>query len=289
MKKILFPINFSDHTTEAFKYAADLALFLKAKLVVMHAYNEPEVKMATKEELAEMASETIDKLLAFVEEHLSEDYKKVKVKYVAKGGIAADAILKVALEEEINLIVIGGIGKPNNVNQILGSTVLDVLKKSDCPVLAIPVKAKFQGIDNIVYTVNFEFRDMGAINYLKKWCTAFNTPLHCLHVVEKGENEWNAIKNMKIMKKVYKEHKRLQFQMRAGDFETELHEFVRTKRIDLIAMISHKRNFIGRLLDPSIVNKMAGQVNVPLLIIKDNAYELDASTMDWMTIFNSMG
>lgn len=99
-----------------------------------------------------------------------EHYKEqISIDYNIKVGDPAEAILQIALEENIELIVMGMTGKTDALDTLFGNTSQEVLAKSDCPVLAIPTKAEFKGIDNLVYATNFEFRDLGTINCLKQW------------------------------------------------------------------------------------------------------------------------
>jgi nucleotide-binding universal stress UspA family protein len=288
MKKILFPTELSRKAPEVFRYATELAYFFKARLVVMHAFNQPEVKLHSQKELETMADESSNRLIEFVSTYLPVSYQNIKIDYVTKSGFASKSILETALEEDIDLIVMGMTNKTNALDSFMGTTTLDVLKKADCPVLMIPASARFEGIDNLVYTTNFEYRDLGAIQYLKKWSKIFEAPIHCLHVIEDQENEWRELKNMNILKAMYKRHKRVLFDMKPGDFQQEIEQFAKTKRADIIAMISHKRSFISRLIDKSDVNEVARRTHIPLLVIKDNAYEIDGDLAGWLELTNAI-
>jgi nucleotide-binding universal stress UspA family protein len=138
--------------------------------------------------------------------------------------------------------------------------------------LIVPATAKFAGIDNIVYTTNFEFRDFGAINYLKNWSKTFDAPIHCLHHIETNENEMSVLKNMSILKETYLGQKRIMFDITQGDFQEKIESFAKSKQADLVAMMSHKRNFISRLVENSAVKGIARDINIPLLVIKDNDF-----------------
>ncbi len=289
MKNILFPTEFSNHAPEVFKYAAEMAYFFKARLVVLHVINKPELQLTDDEALEHMADVSTDNMLTFVQKNLPKAYQKdVEVSYIAKTGLPATAILRTALEEDIDLIVMGMTGKTNTLETIFGKTTPEVLAKADCPVLIVPSTTKFAGIDNMVYTTNFEFRDLGAINYLKNWSKTFDAQIHCLHIIENNENEMSLLKNMSILKENYKGQKRILFDMSQGDFQEKIESFAKSKKADLIAMMSHKRNFISRLIENSSVKGVARRTNIPLLVIKDNAFEVDNDVAEWLRIANSI-
>lgn len=289
MKKILFPTEFSDHAPAVFTYAVELAFFFKAQLVMVHAFGKPDVRATTQKSLTEKADLVVDKLIELADNNIPEEYKKeIKIDYHAKVGFPAESILQLAAEEEVDLIVMGMTGKTNALETIFGSTAIAVLSKADCQVLAIPEKAKFVGIDNLVYTANFEFRDFEAINYLKKWSRIFEAPIHCLHMIEKNENETTIQKKMMVIKETFKGNKMIKYDLRRGDFVQGIEKFAKSKQADVVAMMSHKRNLIEELIASSSVKGVAKRINIPLLVMKDNAFEIDEDAMNWIQLANSI-
>lgn len=289
MKKILFPTEFSNHAPAVFNYAVELAYFFQAQLIMVHAFGKPDVRATTQKCLTDKADSVVDKLIELADNNIPEEYKKeIKIDYHAKVGFPAEAILELATEEEVDLIVMGMTGKTNALETIFGSTAIAVLTKADCQVLAIPEKAAFAGIDNLVYTVNFEFRDFEAINYLKKWSKTFEAPIHCLHMIEKNENETNALKKMMVIRETLKSNKMIRYDLRHGDFVSNIEKFARSKQADIVAMMSHKRNLIEQIIETSTVKGVAKRINIPLLVIKDNAFEIDEDAWNWIQIANSI-
>lgn len=290
MKKILFVTEFSDHAAEVFKYAAELAYFFKADIAMLHVFKTTNAITAKKEELEHLADVAVDNLMQLVSKNMPQTYQnEVKVDYLFKVGLAADIILETALSEEVDLIVMSLAGKKTVLDNLINNTPLSVINQSDIPVLAIPPTAKFEGIDNLVYTTNFEFRDLGAINYLKKWARLFEATIHCFHVIEKDENEMHIMKNMSILRATYKGHKWLRFDMARGNFEKEIGRFAKGKKADILVMMSHKTNFVNRMIDRSSVKDIALNIQTPILVIKDNAFELDNTSWEWLDILNSVG
>jgi hypothetical protein len=129
---------------------------------------------------------------------------------------------------------------------------------------------------------------LGAINYLKKWSKTFDAPIHCLHIIENYENETSVLKNMSILKETYVGQKRILFDMAQGDFQEKIESFAKSKKADIVAMMSHKRNFIARLMESSAVKGVARHTNIPLLVIKDNAFEVDNDVAEWLRLANSI-
>lgn len=59
----------------------------------------------------------------------------VTADYLRRRGNVADAVLQVAHENEIDLILMGGYGNGSALNLVLGSAIIGVLERSDFPVL----------------------------------------------------------------------------------------------------------------------------------------------------------
>lgn len=290
MKKILFATEFSEHATHIFRYAVELAFHFKAQLLVMHAFKKPESPFLGESSLEDRTAHVIQKLIEFTTDHLPDTHREeVMIDYHAPYAYAADGILEVALEEEVDLIVVGMTGQTNAIGRLLGSTALDVLARADSQVLMVPRQAQFRGIERLVYTLNFEFRDLEAIHYLKKWSTAFSAPIHAMHVLESDEQEAEVLKRLMILKETYKKDKHLVFDLRYGHFRAELEKYVQVEQIDLVAMISHKRNFISRIVDSSSVEEITRHLPVPLLVIKEDAYRLEPSAWEWLELLKGIG
>ena len=83
-------------------------------------------------------------------------------------GISDTKILKVALRDKVDFIIMGTQGENTVLDRFLGSTTADVLKFAECPVLIIPEKAKFR--EEIIFTKGAtEAINLVASTYGKKY------------------------------------------------------------------------------------------------------------------------
>jgi nucleotide-binding universal stress UspA family protein len=290
MKNILFPTEFSKHAPEVFKYAIEIAYAFKANLTIMHAYGKSDFYFSS-DALREVEAEAVQQEISdFVSKNFPSKYSEfIQVSYSTMIESPAKAILDLVLEKNIDLIVMGMTGKTNAINTLMGNTALAVLTKADCPVMTIPATSVFRQINRLVYNNNFEFKDLGAINYLRDWANKFNAPLHCIHISESKENSLQVLTNTNILKNTYRGEELISFENVEGDFKQEIIAFAKQKDADILVMLSHKRNFISRLMDRDEVRNVAREITIPLLIIKDNAYELDTDAEDLLKLLNSIG
>ena len=144
--KILVPIDFSDYSKNALKYAVDFAKNFKAKIFLIYVIEPiiypadfsigqvtiptPDVDMNTRaeSELNSLAKNFIDKALEF--------------EVMIKTGKPFVEIIETATEKDVDLIIIASHGHTGVEHILFGSTAEKVVRKAPCPVLSIrePVK-----------------------------------------------------------------------------------------------------------------------------------------------------
>ena len=135
IERVLIPVDGSDSSKNAAKYAAHLVNARNPKLYLLNVW-EP-VNMTIGGEVAEkLREEEQTKSMALLEE-----YKKLLepcglgVELIARSGRPDYVILNVQDELDCDLIVIGSRGLSALENVIMGSVVTRVLEGATCPVL----------------------------------------------------------------------------------------------------------------------------------------------------------
>lgn len=152
IKKILVPIDFSDHSINALKYAVDFAQTFGAKLYLIYIV-EPMLypadfsmgQIAIPDVSDDLVRRGEDEMNAIVKEHVEG---KVPYEKIIKTGRPFIEIIEAASEYDIDLIIISTHGHTGVEHLLFGSTAEKVVRKAPCPVLTVrnPVKGfKFQG------------------------------------------------------------------------------------------------------------------------------------------------
>ena len=273
MKKILFPLAFSANAKQNFLYALDWAKKFDATLVVMHALGISKVDKSGVNDWNELGSEIMNKMMEFVEENQTRKFQAVNIEYTVQIGFPVNAIELVIEEEEIDMVVMGMRTHPTALEAYFSSVAMELISRVSIPVLLIPDSNKFEEIKNMTYTFNFDFKELVVIHKLLVWCKKTKTALNCLHVLEADEEL--DVKEFEILtiKEIFKQNKNfgemIKFDMTCGKFE-EIIDFLTTeKEMDLLVMLSHKRNFKTRFMEPSTASKVTRKMNIPVLILKE--------------------
>jgi nucleotide-binding universal stress UspA family protein len=147
IKKILVPIDGSDASLKAAKYAIKAAMCEKAQITCIHVIPAPEnisefkgkpfySLQAYYDELGKYAKPWFEKIIetgkkmALSEENIITDI-------VADVSPVADAIINYAVNNNTDLIVMGSKGKTGLKRFLIGSVAEGVVRHAHCPVLVV--------------------------------------------------------------------------------------------------------------------------------------------------------
>ncbi|MFX1369714.1 MAG: universal stress protein [Promethearchaeota archaeon] len=139
-QKVLLAVDGSQGSARAATVAFEIAEMTKSQLFIVHVIPTPSVK-----QFARMTDENIDEVILKYTtkgEILLEGYSSVASDYgievtpLLEKGLPSERIMAVAMDETVDLIVIGHDGLDARRAQI-GSTTDRVVKGTDCPVLVV--------------------------------------------------------------------------------------------------------------------------------------------------------
>lgn len=146
INRILVPIDFSDYSKKALRYAINFAKLFNAEMILIYVVEPilypPDFSMGqiaiptVSTEFDERAKEELTKLSK------SEIPQGVKVSTVIKTGKPFVEIIETAREADVDLIIIATHGHSGVEHILFGSTAEKVVRKAPCPVLTLrePVK-----------------------------------------------------------------------------------------------------------------------------------------------------
>ncbi len=146
IKKVLAPIDFSDYSKGALKYAANFVKAFNAELYLIYVvepviyppdFSMGQIAMPSVDiEMDKRAKEELDILAK------KEIPAEIKATTIVKTGKPFIEIIETAKEEDVDLIIIATHGHTGIEHILFGSTAEKVVRKAPCPVLTLraPVK-----------------------------------------------------------------------------------------------------------------------------------------------------
>ena len=139
IKNILCPVDHSDCSKEALKYAVSFAIKDNSKLYLLHvidirtfdeSINAMTPQIPDDETLAQLKT----KLLDCIPEEMRDD---MNVEALVVQGIPFVEIISTAKKNDIDMIVLGSHGRTGITHMMMGSVSEKVVRKAPCPILIV--------------------------------------------------------------------------------------------------------------------------------------------------------
>lgn len=144
IRKILVPVTFSEFSEELIGYAVGVARPLNAEVVFVNVIDERDIQAVQTissfgydvdetHYIQEVQKQRID----ILEERLNRiNYPDEKMRFVFKKGRPAAVLLKFAIDERVDLIIMEIKGKSEIVHALSGSVAEKMFRYSPVPVLS---------------------------------------------------------------------------------------------------------------------------------------------------------
>ena len=140
VRKILCPIDFSQHADRVVEWAAHLAGVHDSEVLLLHAYHLP-VEFQQLEgaylpaDFWDSVKDEAERSLKVYGDKLRD--KGVPVQEIVREGYPASVIEEEAIQAHADLIVMGSRGLSGLKHLLLGSIAERVVQKAHCPVLTV--------------------------------------------------------------------------------------------------------------------------------------------------------
>jgi nucleotide-binding universal stress UspA family protein len=276
MKKILFPTDFSEVATNAFIHALEFAKIVQGELVLLHTFELPVYDnqffpenynvVFDSLQLSEfdMFKEEIPKLRLIAEERKLD---KIKMSHRLMDGNLIYNIKRAIKEEKIDFVVMGTSGASGWEAFFLGTNTGSVISAIDVPVLSVPLEAKFKKVETIGFTTRYRAKDKKALKDVIRIAKKMGAKVKSLYV--KTNNSDVADATIKLWEKEF-EGEPVTFSVILGDdVQDVILDFILFKDIDILAMMTYKRNFFVELFKPSLTQKFSNRLDIPVLAMHE--------------------
>lgn len=271
MDRIIVPVDFSSASSWGFYYAYNIAKEIGSELVVVHLYWPPYVESTYPVDMIqtiinEKETEVLKHLKAATRPPLG-DKDDVAIRYIVQSG-SENSIVDIATENEADLIVMGTHGSGKALDKVWGTNTANVIESATCPVLAIPIGADYKGVGSIAYATDFDDKDTELLLQLTLIATAIKAKVHCVHI-NQADAPYDDKKEVAFRTSFQKNFASLPVTYSvwsANEIEDGLETFCRVNKIDVLAMLTHKKSLWGKVFGgASITKKMTMQTKLPLL------------------------
>jgi nucleotide-binding universal stress UspA family protein len=276
MKKIIVPVDFSEHSSYAMEAAAILAKRNNAQILALHMLELSESSFSE-----QATNQPLDSIFFYkraeqeFEDFLKQDFlKDVKVIPAIKKYKVFKEVNDVAKHENADLIIMGSHGT-SGLNEIfVGSNTERVVRHSETPVLVIKNKPETLKFDHVVY--GCDFTDASISSYIKvtKFFEKIDSQVHLLYVnlpdfAFKSTNEMEA-RVAEFLKKTEGNLKKMKDVVFYSDYSIEKGVLNYSAKVgaDLIAVSTHGRKGIAHFFEGSISEDIANHSVLPVMTFR---------------------
>ncbi len=286
MKTILLPTNFSKASQNALEFAIDIAKKADAKIIVAHAYtltsiNDepfPVVFDNVLEETKEYLKSQLDSVCAYISSIKTDSGKTLNAQYILQYNIPEEEIKELAARHHVDLIVMGT-NNPAGLQNVLGSTVQNIIGNTDVPILVIHEDTPVKPFNKIDFAIEELSENISSVKNIIELADLYNAEITLLHIeqyarsfqeYEKISESETASKILNSVKKITN-YNHIKYKTVLSDaVEEGLSKSVNEDNSDLLSLIYKERNWIDELFHKSVIKSVLKKFSMPILILHSN-------------------
>lgn len=273
IEKIVVPLDGSVTAEAVLPHVRRLLRLEDAEVVFVRAENPAPVENYVP--VAEAALAAAREYGAGIRERFEKDGAKAKA--VARLGAPASVILEVIREEKASLVAMATHGRTGLRRLLFGSVAEQLLRKSPVPVLAVRPFWSYElarpdrGIRNILVPLDGSGTSRAILPRVAAFARLFGARAILLHALDpKRPGERAAMSD-------YLQEAAAELRKSRVDSTTVLEEGPPAKMIqaaarahdaDLVAMTTHGRSGVSRVLTGSVTEEVLRGIQVPLLTVR---------------------
>ena len=276
MKKIIVPIDFSEHSEYALEAASNIARKYNSELIVLHMLELSNAILtagsaAINEEAVFYLKLAEQKFEAFLDKPYLEG---IEVTPIVKHFKVWSEVNDVAQEHDANLIVMGSHGASGIKEVLIGSNTEKVVRHSDIPVLVIKHNPILFDFENGVFASDFS--EDAVAPYLNAKAT-FDKLGAKMHLVYVNSPDGNFRSSPEIDKRVADFLKKAEGDLESlsnvnvvSDYSIEkgILNFANVIGADVIAVATHGRKGLAHFFEGSISEDLANHSTLPVMTFK---------------------
>lgn len=275
MRNILVPVDFSDCSANAVRFAFSVNRHFVARLHFIHLFNVP-FSASAESDAGFMTYEAIrktltDQLWGFIESNRGMYHFETVVSVTSGGEV--QGIENYIRENDISLVILGNKGRGGLSRWFYGSVTAHLLRRPPCHVLAIPETFVGTDIRKILVCTDLSSSLTPAqCRDLRKLSEDLKAGLHFLHVRDKTEIDIpeDILAKQSIMDAFGTQPEQIPVK---DSVAATVEKYVQEKGGDVVIVFPHHHNWLDRLFLGSETADLAKQISVPLLSMGQMATE----------------
>lgn len=275
MKKIIVPIDFSEHSEYALETAAILARQQNAEIIALHMLELPLNLLSTsasQEQFENIYFVNLSKTT--MDSFLKRDYLEgVKVSTQILNFKDFTEISTIAESNDADLIIMGSHGTSGAKEMFVGSNTEKVVRYSDVPVLVVKHSPILTAIETVVFACDFSDKSIPAYLKAKRLFDTLGVKMYLVYINMPEFFQSSVEMQNRVSRFLKKAEGHLDNLNNVGyvcDYNTEtgILNYSNLMGVDLIAMATHGRTGLTHFFNGSLTEDIANHSALPVMTFK---------------------
>lgn len=268
MKKFLVPLDFSDESINAAKYALALTAGIpEAEITLYNVYSSISLPTLNSKEKGSREQISLNEINE-IKSQIGKGRDNISI--AVEEGSFVELLCEYVLGHEIDMVIMGITGSSRIKQVFMGTSTLNVIRKVNCPVMIIPAEAEFTGLKKVVFTSDFtDVARTTPFIALKEILDTFKPTLDIINV--DSEHFVELTPEYKIEKEAMNDklgeyNPEFSF-LRSYDILEGISTFVETREMDAIITVPRRNGFLSQFFKTSHTKKLAYHSRVPIIAV----------------------
>jgi nucleotide-binding universal stress UspA family protein len=275
MKTIIVPTDFSPAALNATNYAADMAMAIKANILLFHVYQLPlsvsdtPIVLLSVEEMKEGAENKLLQLKNDLE-HITSGVLEIQTE--ARMGNLADELEDCCKQTQPFAVVMGTRGHSAVERALFGSNTLKVIKHLSWPIICVPIGKEYgTGIKKIGLACDFrEVKETIPVPVIRTLVKEFRAELHVLNVDHNDQHfKEDTPMQSDFLHTAFEELNPQYHYIEHKDIEDGINEFTETNNLDIVITIPKKHKLLETLFKKRSTKQLVFESHVPVMCLHE--------------------
>lgn len=264
MNRILVPVDFSDTSKNALRYATQLFNQSTLEITVLNIYGAHSTALMMKS-IDSILIKDAEKQLKDLIDDIRKDAPEVSFKTLLAKSYAVSTIAAAGNSGDYDFIVMGTKGVSGLKEVFMGSVAGGVVAKTNIPVIVVPLDYAFNGLKNIVLALGHALpSEASYLDPIQQLVEKYDSALEVLHI---GADEIADLENN--LGNLASLSPKITQKTGSGDLNAHFNTHLNNNNTDLLCMIRTKKGFFDRLFNGSVTTKQTFHSPIPLLIVHE--------------------
>ncbi|SFR66169.1 MULTISPECIES: universal stress protein [Maribacter] len=278
MSRILLPTDFSQNSIEAIRYALNIYKNIKATFYLLHTYTPPiyqtEYIIGSPGQigLGDVFQENSMTQLEKLKDLLEHQYQNPNHTFIVHSAFNTliSEVLETVTAENIDVIIMGTKGVTGANDILFGTHTVHVIRKANCPVIAVPPNFEYEAPLEILFPTDYEIEyKKENMKSLLAIATQHKSRINVMHVRTGYDLTEIQQKNKVVLEKILGKYA-LSHELPDNGIIEAINEFQIKYKINLLVMVKNKHTFLERLFIEPIIKKIGLHINVPFMVLPQN-------------------